>query len=274
MENNPLRQYFRRPSVYLKLPSKGLDYSSDTIDMPETGDLPVYPMTAVDEITSRTPDALFNGVAVVELIKSCVPNIKDPWKINSNDIDAILIAIRAASGDDSFDIESTCPSCKEESSYALNLVGVLATIKPADYSKPLEIGELKVKYRPLTYTEMNQGAMGQFEVQQIFANIQNVEDEKEREQIIHQALERTTYLTMELLSKTIEYIETPGGSVNEAEFIIDFLKHCDRNVYVKIRDYNAELKKEAELKPLDVKCINCGHEYEQPFTLNPTDFFG
>ena len=41
---------------------------SNSIDMPENGELPVYPMTAIDEITVRTPDALFNGTAIAELI--------------------------------------------------------------------------------------------------------------------------------------------------------------------------------------------------------------
>ena len=69
MNNNPLRQYFRRPAVYISLPSKGEGYSVDELELPETTELPVYPMTAIDEITARTPDALFNGTAVVELIK-------------------------------------------------------------------------------------------------------------------------------------------------------------------------------------------------------------
>ena len=79
MDNNPLKQYFRRPSVYMKLPSNGQGYPEGSLEMPENGELPVYPMTAIDEITARTPDALFNGTAVAELITSCVPNIKDPW---------------------------------------------------------------------------------------------------------------------------------------------------------------------------------------------------
>ncbi len=69
MNNNPLKQYFRRPAVYMKLPSAGKDYEPGVIDMPETGELPVYPMTAIDEITTRTPDALFNGTALVELVR-------------------------------------------------------------------------------------------------------------------------------------------------------------------------------------------------------------
>jgi hypothetical protein len=273
MSNNPLRQYFRRPAVYLKLPSGGNSYGPDVLEMTETGELPVFPMTAIDEITARTPDALFNGTAVAELIKSCVPNIKNPWAINSTDLDAILIGIRAAAGGDSLDIESTCPKCTEVSNYGVNLVAVLTTLKAADYSKELEINDLTIKFRPLTYKEMNEGAIAQFEVQKMFENISSIEDDDQRNAMSNEALKRITDLTMDLLSKTIEYINTPTVNVSETEFILDFLQNCDRNTYLKIRDYNTELKASTELKPLDIKCVSCGNEYTQPFTLNPADFF-
>ena len=84
MSNNPLSQYFRQPSIYVKLPSGGQHYADGAIDMPANGELPVYPMTAIDEITYRTPDALFNGNAVTNVIKSCVPAIRDPWGNSCN----------------------------------------------------------------------------------------------------------------------------------------------------------------------------------------------
>lgn len=274
MDNNPLRQYFRRPAVHVKLPSGGKGYPEGAIDMPATGELPVYPMTAIDEITSRTPDALFNGSAITELIKSCVPNIKDPWAVNSNDLDAVLISIRAASGNDSLDLESICPKCGTDTTYGVNLVGMLATLQPGDYDTLFEANELKVKFRPLTYAEMNKAAIAQFEVQQLFGNLENIEDPKQREEVSFNALEKITNLTIEVLSETIEYIETPASRVDEKEFIVDFLRNCDRNLYTELREYNTKLREGAEVKPMQAKCPNCSHEYEQPITLNPTDFFG
>lgn len=274
MENNPLRQYFRRPAVHIKLPSGGRDYAPGIIDLPPTGELPVYPMTAIDEITARTPDALFNGTAVAELIKSCVPNIKDPWAVSSNDLDAILIAIKAATGNDNLEIESTCPKCTESSVYGVNLVGVLSTLKSGDYSEPLTIGDLSFKFRPLSYREMNSASLGQFEVQRLFASIENMTSEEDKSAASQEALKRITELTMDLLSKAIEYIQTPDTRVEETDFIIDFLKNCDKNVYAQVRDYNSNLKLSTEIKPLQIKCIHCSNEYEQPFTLNPADFFG
>lgn len=273
IENNPLRQYFRRPAVHIKLPSGGQGYPQDAIDMPPTGELPVYPMTAIDEITARTPDALFNGSAVAELVRSCVPNIKDPWSINSNDLDAILIAIKAASGNDNLEIESVCPNCKESATYGINLVGVLSTLKSGDYSQLLEIGDLKIKFRPITFKEMNAASLQQFEVQRFVETLNNLTDDTERTNKTKDALTRITDITMELLSAGIEYIQTPSLTVDEKSYILDFMKNCDRAIYFKIRDYNAELKMSTEIKPLPVKCIHCQHEYEQPFTLNPADFF-
>ena len=94
IQNNPLKQYFRRPAIYLKLPSGGKMYQPGVVNIPESGELAVYPMTAIDEISAKTPDALYNGTAMADIIKSCIPDIKDPWSINSVDLDAVLIAIR------------------------------------------------------------------------------------------------------------------------------------------------------------------------------------
>jgi hypothetical protein len=273
MENNPLRQYFRRPAVYIKLPSGGKDYSPDMIDMPENGELPVFPMTAIDEVTSRTPDALFNGTALAELVKSCIPAIKDPWQISSNDMDAVLIAIKAASSGDTLEIETACPKCEEVRTYGVNLLPILNTLKSGDYETPLVIGDLSIKFKPLRYRDMNEAALAQFEIQRIFATLESISSEEDRNLISKNALEKITLLTMELLSKSIEHITTPTTEVDDKEFILDFLRNCDRNNFILVRDYNAKLRVETEIKPLHLKCDSCEHEYDQAFTLSPVDFF-
>lgn len=274
MINNPLKQYFRRPSVFVRLPSRGVGYPEGSLNMTETGELPVYPMTAIDEITTKTPDALFNGSAVTEIIKSCVPDIKDPWAIKNIDLDSILIAIRAASGADSLDLESACPNCKNVATYTLSLMNALNTLKSGDFTKELDVGNLKIKFRPLEYREMNAANVGQIEVQKLFASIEATEDQEQKNKIGEQALKMVTDLTMQIVAKAIEYIRTPDTVVTETDFIYDYLKNCDKNDYLLIRDYNNELRASAELKPMDIRCVECNHEYKQPFTLNMSDFFG
>jgi hypothetical protein len=273
LANNPLKQYFRRPSIYLKLPSGGAGYPMGALNKTETGELPVYPMTAIDEITSKTPDALFNGSAIVEIIKSCVPDIRDPWAIPSTDLDAILIAIRSAAQGNEMEIESECPSCKEVASYGINLIGVLQTMKPGDYTKELQVGDLFVKFRPLAYREMNQAAMAQFEIQKMFNSMDGFTDD-ERTKKTQEIIIKITEITMAVLAQTIEYVKTPSISVNETEFILDFLQNCDKNVYTELRDYHAKLKDSTQIKPQKIKCIHCQHEYEQSIVINVTDFFG
>lgn len=273
INENPLKQYFRRPSVYLRLPSNGKFYTSDTIDMPENGEIPVYPMTALDDITLKTPDALFNGIAIVDLIKSCVPNIKDPWKINNIDLDAILIAIRSASGESSLSLESTCPKCSDSSTYSVEMISILSQLKSADYDTELVINDLKFKLRPLDYKEMNDASLAQFNTQKLLNDINSISDENEKNDKLKNALQKITEVTMSILTNGIEYIATPTSRVSEKKFIYEFLKHCDKNDYNKIRDHLGELRKVSELKPLQIKCASCSHDYEQPFVLNATDFF-
>jgi hypothetical protein len=273
LPNNPLKQYFRRPSIYLKLPSGGIGYPPGSLNRTENGELPVYPMTAIDEITSKTPDALFNGSAVVEIIKSCVPDITDPWAIPSTDLDAILIAIRSAAQGNEMEIESECPSCKEVANYGINLIGILQTMKPGDYTKELQISDLFIKFRPLTYREMNQAALAQFEIQKMFSSMDDLSEE-ERTKKTQDVIIKITEITMAVLAQTIEYVKTPNITVAETEFILDFLKNCDKNSYIELRDYHSKLKDSTQIKPQKIKCVHCQHEYEQSIVINVTDFFG
>jgi hypothetical protein len=274
IQNNPLKQYFRRPAIYLKLPSGGKMYAPGVINIPESGELAVYPMTAIDEISSKTPDALYNGTAMADIIKSCIPDIKDPWSINSIDLDAILIAIRAAAGGDDMSISSECPSCKEVAEYGVNLVGILSQLKSADYEKELIINELAIKFRPLSYKEMNEAGTSQMEAQRIFMMLSKEENETVRAEKTQEALRFITDVTMKILSNTITHIRTPNAFVEEKEYLLDFLRNCDSETYIAVRDYNASLKAQTEIKPLKIRCIHCQNEYDQQFTLNTSDFFG
>lgn len=274
VNNNPLRQYFRRPSVYLKLPSGGKYYPPNVINQTETGELAIYPMTAIDDITVRTPDALFNGSAIVELIKSCVPDILDPWAINSVDLDAILIAIKSATGLGTVDLEATCPKCKEEYTYSINLMILLSQLKDGDYDKKLMIKDLSIKFKPLSYREVNKIALKQFEIQKMFNIIDDMTDEEEKNKQSKLALRSIAMFTMEVVAQCIEYIATPSSKVDEYEYIFDFLQNCEKANYETIREYNNKLKEGTVIKPIDITCNHCNHKYTQPFTLNTSDFFG
>ena len=270
---NPLKQYFRRPALYLTLPSKGKFYPAGTLEMPENGELAVYPMTAIDEITSKTPDALFNGNAVPEIIKSCIPAIKDPWAVPSIDMDAILIAIRAATSGNELEINSTCPKCEEESKYNINLGFLLGSIKPNDYNVDLNLGELILKFKPLDYTQVNKGNMGQFLIQREINALQSIEDDAEKSKASSEVMKKLTQMNVELIVSVIESISTPTEAVTNKEFIVEFLNGCDKTTFNKIREHVLKLRESSNIKPQQIKCVSCSHDYEQSLVLNVSDFF-
>jgi hypothetical protein len=273
-DNNPLRQYFRRPALYLKLPSGGAGYPAGSLDLPDNGELPIYPMTAIDEITCRTPDALYNGSAVVEVIRSCVPNIKDPWAVTNVDLDPLLVAIKIATNGAKTEIDTQCPSCGENAKYDIELPRILAGFKAADYETPLPIGDLKIKFRPLNYTELNRANEAQFQAQRMLVEINNTENDDDRNRKTSEALVGMNMLAVEIITYTIEAIITPEITVSDNEFIKEYLLNCDSATFDKIKDKNTELRRASETKPMRFKCVDCQHEYEQPFTVNMTDFFG
>lgn len=273
IEHNPLKQYFRRPGIYLKLPTQGKGYSPDVLVMTETGELPVYPMTAIDEITSKTPDALYNGSAVAEIIRSCVPSIKDPWAISSVDLDAILVAIKIATNGNDMDLETTCPSCNEDSKFGLNLSFVLNNFAPGDYDKPLMIDNLRIKFRPLSYKELTSSTARQLEIQRAFLSLNAMEEGPDREAKSVEILKVIGDSTIDVLVNVIEYIATPEVVVSEKAYIKDFLNNTDKKTFEMIRETSIKLRETTQIKPLHIACSHCKHEYDQPFTLNITDFF-
>lgn len=273
MSNNPLRQYFRRPALYIALPSKGKYYPQGTLDMPDNGELPVYPMTAIDEITAKTPDALFNGNAVIEIIKSCVPAIKDPWNLPSVDIDTLLIAIRAATNGNDLEIDSFCPKCEESGKYGVNLVGLLSTIKSEGYEEVMKLGDLEISFKPLTYREVNDGNLAQFEIKREINAIQATEDDDAKSKMSGVTMKKLTEMNIEIVVNTIASIKSPSAIVDNKEYISEFLHGCDKNMFNAIRDNVVKLREGSSIKPMKIKCVSCGHDYEQSLALNVSDFF-
>jgi len=274
--NNPLNQYFRQPAIYIKLPSLGNYYPPGTIDMPVTGDLPVYPMTAIDEITYRTPDALFNGQAVVNVIQSCIPNIKDAWSIPAIDIDTILVAIRIASYGHQMEFGTQCPKCSHTDDYGLDLRTVLDTIKAPDYSQSIKSGDIEIFFKPMTYKNLSDNNKIQFDEQRIFQQLNTTDGDIDPQKMsaVSDALMKMTEMTVTALAQSIMSIKTPGAIVTEPQFITEFMKNCDRAIFNRIQTYVIDHKTQAEMQPLTITCSECSNQYTQNITLDMTNFFG
>ena len=272
---NPLSQFFRQPAIHIRLPSGGKFYPTGTLNMPPNGELPVLPMTAVDEITYRTPDALFNGSAIVSVIQSCMPNIRDPWVMPSTDIDAVLVAIRIASFGHGMDINSTCPNCQHQEDLTMDLRVINDQIRPGEYDKSLQIGNLEFYFKPISYKDVNQNNQTQFEQQQALRMMDNdqTEDSAKLEQL-NRSMKIINELTLKTIAQSIAAIKTPDALVTEINYIFEFLSNCESKMFSQLRDHVIALKQASEIKPIDLTCTECSHKYTQPFTLDMASFFG
>lgn len=271
---NPLKQFFRQPAIYLRLPSEGNHWPEGSLSMPDNRELPVFPMTAIDEITYRTPDALYNGQAVVNVIQSCLPNIRNAWDVPAVDLNAILVAVRIASYGHNMELTTQCPSCKQESEYTVDLRSVLDSLVCADFGPGLEHGDLVIQFQPMDYRRQNDTNHLQFEQQKNIQMIQSSDlSNEDKITELNKSLHRITELTIDALKWSIAAIRTPQALVTEPEFIHEFLTNCDRKLYSQIKDHIINLRESSELKPLTIKCNECNHEYLQQISLDQATFF-
>ena len=272
--NNPLRQYFRQPAIYIRLPSSGQFYPPGTLTLTETNELPVYPMTAIDEIMYKTPDALFNGQATVNVIQSCIPNITNAWGVPAMDVDTILVAIRIASYGHEMEFGTKCPKCSAESDRALDLRTVMDAMRIPDYNQSIQSGDMEIYFRPMNYKNLNDNNQLQYENQRMLQMLPDTKfEDTEKMNALTAALKKITDITVTALAQSIATVKTPTAMVSEPEYIEDFLKNCDRNLFTQIRDHIIKLKTQAEMQPMKLVCDECSHEYEQSVSLDMSNFF-
>ena len=275
LPNNPLTQYFRQPAIYIRLPSQGKFYPPGTLNMPPNGEIPVLPMTSVDEITYRTPDALYNGAATVSVIQSFVPAIRDPWSMPSIDVDAVLIGIRIASYGHAMPLSLTCPECRELEDVNIDLRAVNDGISIGNYNTSLMMGDLEFYINPITYQTVNQNNLVQLEQQQkINAVTQTEMPETEKIEKYKEVMTAINNTTMQTVARSIGTIKSPTAMVTEHEYILDYLRNCDSKTFNQIRDHVIKQREVSEIKPLDITCGSCSHKYKQSFTLDLASFFG
>lgn len=274
-KTNPLTKYFRTPAIYISLPSGGKFWPEDAIDMPANNELPVFPMTNKDEITLRTPDALINGQGVVDVIQSCVPNIKNAWAMPTTDVDATLIAIRIASYGHGMDIEQVCPACQNSDTYSMDLRHAMSTITCPDYSKVTEFGDIKIKFSPQNYAQANKNNQTGFELGKIAQNLENLPEDADRKEPNALLLEKVTELTVFSMTSVTEYIELSDTMerIDQKDFIEEFYRNIDRKLFTAIQDALGEITKDANMKPTKVPCTNCGNELELNILFDYASFF-
>lgn len=135
---NPLLERSRLPGEIHRLPSRGIFYTHGELDPSvKDGEVQVHAMTMIDEITVRSPDLLFSGDAIKQVIRRCVPQILKPEALLAKDVDFLMLVLRKASyGDVEIQYEHNCKDAKSHS----YIIPVDMLIKSARSIDPATVG--------------------------------------------------------------------------------------------------------------------------------------
>ena len=279
---NPLAKYYRQPAIYITLPSKGKYYGPDVLTPTETGELPILPMTARDELLFKTPDAMINGQATVDVIKSCVPNIRDPWQMVNYDTDAILIAIRIATYGETMDITFKAPISNEELTQALNLPALLETLAKQELKEEFKTKDgFTVAVKPLTYKKLTQIQQAQFEQEKIYSAVQNstMTESQKSEQFV-KSYYTLNNINFDILSESVKFVKTPDGQqVSDPAQIKEFINNADTKIINEFQEQLGKIRQQFQIPPIDVKAteeqIKKGvpATYQIPVTFDNSNFF-
>jgi hypothetical protein len=278
---NPLNKYFRQPAIYVSLPS-GTNYPPHVVTPSQTGELGVMPMTAKDEIRFKTPDALMNGQGVVDVIQSCVPDIKDAWQIKSYDLDTILVAIRIATYGETMEINFNVPGANENVSHTINLPSILDQLRSTKVDSEIILNDgLKITVRPLTYKDMTSTSLQTFQQQKMYSAIQDSQlSDEEKAKRFNDAFKTLTELNASILLKNIEKVTmTDRTEITDPVHIKEFVENANAVVVKEIEDKLMKLRGQGAVKPLKLKATEeqikkgAPATYEVPVTFDTANFF-
>jgi hypothetical protein len=275
-----LSQYYRQPEIYITLPSGGQFYPEGTLEITATGEIPIYPMTAKDDIIVKTPDALISGEAIAQIIASCVPSIKDPWAMPASDIDYILIAIRIASYGNEMDMDLTCinDECLHEFAMAVGLsdyVEKLGSVEFNNEQTTIQYGEIKVHIKPLSYLDTSLMQRRTFEEQQAVNVAANAElTQEERESMYNDILRNMTDINMISITSGVQGIELPTGEiVVDKDEIVEFVNNSSVKLFRKITTCLEDIRAKTELPNITAECPECKSMIDIPLIFDYANFF-
>jgi hypothetical protein len=256
---NPLLSRLMIPGETFRLPSQGLFYTNSELrDDVEGGEVHVFPMTAYDEIIFKTPDMLLSGKAIDEVFKRCIPQILEPRKLLSKDVDYLITCLRVITygSDISLTYTHDCEGAKEHD-YTVSLQKILRQAKSIDptslattYVVTLDNGQV-VKIKPTTFDTI-------LELNQNF----NENNDDYSIQSIQQKVMKVLIDMIEAVDEVTDHdfieewaAKLPAGWVRFLSSSID-----------RVSDWGVEFKAEAV-------CKDCGANMVMPFSANPVSFF-
>lgn len=276
--NNPLTPYYKIPKLYVKLPSKAQFYQADMLDLTPNGEIPVYAMSAMDQITIRTPDALLNGDAMVKVVGNCVPNIRNPKQLVEPDINTLLVAIRIATSGDVMEVKTNCPNCEHENEFQVSLTPLLETQTELEEDTHVEFdGSLLIHLKPFDFEQRNLTLLNEIQEAQAVNQIQNNSDMDITTKYTNLGahMEKMAERTFDIVAKSIKQITIlkTGEVVTNTQNISEWLKGIPKSQADIITQKIKQLNKVGIDTDHHFVCQSCNHAWDQTIDFDPASFF-
>lgn len=314
INDNPLlRRFSHMPPETFRLPSGGVFYTDGELD-PEVvnGEVIVHPMTAIDEITIKSPDMMYQGSAIEKVFRRCIPQILKPKKLLAKDVDYLLVCLRIVTYGKTLNLTWECPPTCEKR---------IEREKRQKETKEKLLKEMEEGNRPDSNKKaMNprfDGGMEEDEAVSIEQGDQEVMDltptsygvdlteflKKTKPLNIsnefsfdlktgeHVELQPSTYEDFSyvlqqnvqnldspeevyefVLAATLSAIRSVSGITNR-DHIREWLEMCEAPVLAEIQDHMQIVNEWGTEFTHTFKCKECGKEFPVEVPLNPVSFF-
>ena len=281
MSDNPLQRYFRRPALWIRLPTDARWYKNGEININDRREIRIFGLSAIDDIMLNTPDALYNGYALESVIRSCAPDVVDVKNLLQPDLDAIFLGIKAATNNGKYEIERKCTACEHENNFEINCTHLLDGMTYIEESETkIDIDtNLRLNIRPYTFEMRSMLIHKQMEEQQTLNALERDEkiaDEFIKAGLLAKSIEKLSQITFSLVAGCISSIEVLGEDrtvVTEPKHIAEWLTNIDKGTADAVMSAIENLNNVGPPKSTTAKCENCGAEWTESLNFDPALFF-
>jgi hypothetical protein len=272
-----LRNHTRQPRIYIDLPTGGKFYKDNVFQDNQFVHIPVFGMSTMDEISLKTPDALFSGKATADVIKSCIPTVNDPYQIVRLDLEYILLAIKIATYGDILEINATCPKCAESTKVDADLSKILANFENSKIENEFILNNLTFKLQPITYREVTESGIESYALEKKIANAKkDLQLDQNYDEYLNKFLQELLLLNNQAMVKYISNISNNEDEETDKTEIQEFIKNNDKKVAEMVSEKVNELVRDWSIPDLHVDCTNeeCKNQFVTGIVLDYSNFFG
>ena len=264
------------PGVYVTLPSKGRWYTGE-LELSADSEVEVFALRAKDELRLKSPDALFNGEALISVLEGVVPGIPNIKEMPLADQNVIMCGAYLATYGNDYTLSITCPKCKSVKDYGVDLDKMLTQSKNYSTDNVVSTTAYKIYLKPAELTARNMIAMNQFQTQIMQAQIDAQPEATEIDKVkaLTEIYDKTLAENFELIVRMVDYAvdKVNGEKIKDQDKLREIIDNMNKRSYDKLFDVSMKMN-EAGIDPtMKVACTDCKNEFESTVNLDPTSFF-